>query len=86
MALALNISKILAIAVGKSQHNVGKEWCAYLTPSEILALRKTGIDFDGLFDQTYQAKDRKLKGIGNPRWVYFIPNEIFFDIKDALKY
>lgn len=86
MTLPTSIDKVLAVAVNKSKHNIGKEWCACLTPSEILALHKIGIDFEGLFDQTYQARDRKSKGVGNPRWTYFIPNEAFLNIKDMLKF
>lgn len=85
MTLPININKVLAVAINKSKHNVGKEWRAYLTPSEILALHKIRINFNGLFDQAYQARDRKSKGVGNPRWTYFIPNETFFNIKDELK-
>lgn len=56
----------------KVKHFSGREWCGYLTPSEVLAIIADGArlvnDHKGTLQYVQSEVDR---GISNPRWTYF---------------
>jgi hypothetical protein len=66
-------------AIRKCNRNRLREWCGYLIPKEILALKAFGIDIDARDVDT--AIHWKRKGINNGRWIYFMANDKFEEVR-----
>jgi hypothetical protein len=69
----LQYEKILKIAVSKCKPSGRWQWGGCLTPSEIIALNKSG----AFFEQRYfeWAKDDFHKGDSRPHTMYFYPKK-----------
>ena len=66
-------------AIKKCSRNNGREWCGYLIPKEILALKSFGAGMDER--DVDIAIHWKRTGINNGRWVYFTANDEFEEIR-----
>lgn len=69
----------MAVAAGnlqraerKIKHFSGREWCGYLTPSEVIAIVADGArlvnDHKGMLQY---VQNEIVRGVSNPRWTYF---------------
>ena len=66
-------------AIKKCTRNHKREWCGYLIPKEILALKDLGVAIK-IFDAEI-AIDWKRRGVNNGRWIYFQANDEFEEIR-----
>jgi len=56
----------------KVKHRSGREWCGYLTPSEVVALVADGATLVNNHKGELQYLQSEIaRGISNPRWTYF---------------
>jgi hypothetical protein len=71
----------------KCEVNRHPEWCGCLRPDEILSLMESGtVTIDKFHEvDVERAKADKAKGICNPTWFYFYPNEKFIELQRGVK-